>query len=65
MSETETEKDINIQGENIVDDIVLGNLSKSKDAITNILKGKIASEIEDHRKVVASSMFSADKEEQE
>ena len=36
MSETETEKDINIQGENIVDDIVLGNLSKSKDAITNI-----------------------------
>ena len=65
MSETETEKDINIQGENIVDDIVLGNLSKSKDAITNILKVKIASEIEDHRKVVASSMFSADKEEQE
>ena len=65
MSETETEKDINIQGENIVDDIVLGNLSKSKDAITDILKGKIASEIEDHRKVVASSMFSADKEEQE
>tara|TARA_B100000941_G_C28507916_1_gene558647 strand:- start:3102 stop:3299 length:198 start_codon:yes stop_codon:yes gene_type:complete len=65
MSETETEKDINIQGENIVDDIVLGNLSKSKDAIADILKGKIASEIEDHRKVVASSMFSADKEEQE
>ena len=52
-----------IRDRNIVDDIVLGNLSKSKDAIADILKGKIASEIEDHRKVVASSMFSTDKEE--
>lgn len=45
---------------NVVDNIVLGNVSKARDVIHDILKSKISGEIEDHKKEFAASIFADD-----
>ena len=42
---SEKENSINIGGENIVDDIVLGNLAASKRSIADLLSQKIKTEV--------------------
>jgi hypothetical protein len=54
---SEQEENINTTNTDIVDNIVLGNVSVAKDDISTILGQKIASEIEDHKRVFASSIF--------
>lgn len=41
----------------VVDNIVLGNVSKAKDEIHDILKHKISGEIEDYKKEFAATIF--------
>ena len=43
---SEKENSINIGGENIVDDIVLGNLAASKRSIADLLSQKIKTEVD-------------------
>ena len=54
-----TDKSENINT-SVIDDIVLGNVSKAKDTIHDILKSKMSGEIEDYKKEFAATMFAPD-----
>lgn len=54
---SEQEENINTTNTDIVDNIVLGNVSHAKDDITSMLNQKIAAEIEDHKRIFAASIF--------
>jgi|TARA_B110000908_G_C9797349_1_gene247080 hypothetical protein len=54
---SEKENSINIGGENIVDDIVLGNLAASKRSIADLLSQKIKTEVGEYKQNFASTIF--------
>jgi len=59
---TDNKENINNSTTDIVDNIVLGNVSAAKDAIIDILNAKAQDNVNDYKKEFASDLFK-DKEE--